>query len=287
MAPFHISLDDCQILRAFLYQTQLISIARLLDCDVSGLQKKVARISKDHGFLHKVSGHWELSETGRNLATWMDQIQISQSETLHRQIERKIATRVWIAEQLLIPNLKTLNGPSNGIPRLKVQTTFVDLEASLLKGLTDFVIACTPPNNPSIIHRVIGKEDWIAVAPITWKTKILSNSDIPKFLASQPFIRHCEFNAEKILGDLDLNTNETLSTDSFISIRSAIQNKLGWSYMPRFAVLNELKMGTLFEIPFPPVKNGYLTLWWMRDRKDLHQVAQLMQKWLGEIIKTD
>lgn len=108
-----------------------------------------------------------------------------------------------------------------------------------------------------------------------------------EFLAVQPFIRHSDINLEKMLGGIQLTNDEVLVIDSLIGVRAAVQNELGWSCVPRFAVQRELRMGSIMELPLSNLGSGHLSLWWMRERKDLNQDAQRLQKWLGASISGD
>lgn len=274
-----ISTDDCLILSAFKDATSLREAAAHLSCDPAGLLRKVQRISDEHGFLQKLSGRWTLTASGKVMADWVEKSIEDQKKTLLGQSALRIATTMWLAEELVIPGLKNLKNKFSKQINYQISCPAKNFESHLLDGSCDFVIVCHPPEDPAIAHKQLFKEEWVVIAPKKWKeqNKSLSIND----LLNRPFIRHAQVNPDTFgLNSEELSAITSMTVDNLISVRTAVKEGLGWSIVPRPLVSQLIKTGFLIEIKYSVEMDRKLCLWWLRSRSESKKLSGIISTWL-------
>lgn len=279
MNEFIVSPEDCLILRAFKDANSLREAAKVLNCDPAGLLRKVQRISEDHGFLQKMNGRWTLTSSGKSMAAWVEESIATQKKILMGNSSLRISSTTWLLEQFLIPNLKDLKVKMSGETSFQFSTPQVGFESQLLEGSCDYVIVCHPPEDPGIAHKQLFKEEWIAVAPMSWKEKNqpLTLDD----LLIRPFIRHGKLNPDLFgLNPTELSAITLITADNLISVRAGVKEGEGWSVVPKMLVSDLLKSKKILQIDYTIEMDRKLCLWWLRSRLDSKRKSGVINSWL-------
>lgn len=269
MENFAISPDDCLILRAFKETSSLREAAKLLNCDPAGLQRKTQRISEEHGLLQKIEGRWGLTDSGLALVGWLEESIAAQNKLVMGNATIRLASTMWLTELFLIPNLSLLKNKAH----IHITTPGKEVEKQLITGACDFVIVCHPPEDPAIAHKQLFKEEWVVVAPTSWKNKG-AKLDI-QTLMQKPFIRHEQMNPD-IFSFHDLSQTTVLTVDNLIGVRSAVLNSLGWSAVPKILVHDLLKDKKIIAIDHEIEMDRKMCVWWLRRRADSKKLSPLI-----------
>ena len=285
MENFPISPDDCLVLKAFKDSSSLREAAQLLACDPAGLTRKAQQISNQSGFLQKVNGRWQVTARGLDLVAWAEASIQTQKRILFDRSSLRIASTMWLSEEILIPNLRKLNEEFSKKTSFSLSVPSKSFEGSLIEGSVDFVVVCHPPENPEIEHKQIATENWVLIAPNSWKKDLHGKSEkILEELSRRPFVRHADINLDLLLPVLEKTQDADYTFDNLIGIRSAVSEGLGWSLVPRFLVDRHLKEKYLFEIPYDlPVTDRKVCLWWLRNRYETKRQSVQISSWLKEI----
>ena len=283
METFDISPDDCLVVHAVGRSKSLREAAALLNCDPASLVRKVQRIFTQHGLLLKIKGRWVPTEKGRRMAEWAEEGIHSQKVLLDERPRVRIATTMWMAEQVLIPNMEALSTESRRRYLWSIRTPKQEFEDDLISGFSDFAIVCHAPYDPAIGHKKVARENWIAVAPAAWgvETAKLPPRDLIKFLKERPFIRHAEINPDAILETGMADRISDFLVDNLISVRSAVEHGLGWSCVPEILVRSSLKRRTIVPLRLATRVSGDVCLWWLRTRPSSAQTVKTLAKWLA------
>lgn len=274
MENFIISPEDCLILRAFKEASSLREAAKLLNCDPAGLQRKTQRISEEHGLLQKREGRWGLTESGLALVGWVEESITAQKKVVQGNSSIRLATTMWLMELFLIPNLSLLKNKNP----LFISTPD-NVEKELISGACDFVIVCHPPEDPAIAHKQLFKEEWVVIAPASWKNKNPKLS--MESLRSKPFIRHASMNPD-IFSFEDLSANTALTVDSLIGVRAGVLQGLGWSVVPKILVYDLIKEKKLVAIDHPIEMDRKMCVWWLRRRADSKRLSSSICQFLSD-----
>lgn len=283
MEKFLIPPEDCLILKAFKETQSLREAAILLQCDPAGLTRRVQHISSEYGVIQKVNNRWQLTSAGIDLVAWTEASIQSQKKTLSGKSNIRIATTMWLAESILIPNFKDLKKAFDEKNSFSFSVPNKEFELALMDGSTDFVIACHAPENPEIEHKKIIEEEWVIVVPSAWKLK--NGSDLLE-LKNRPFIRHNDLNADLFIPELASDIKEgPISFDNLIGIRSAVKEGLGWSIVPKLLVKKDLEERTLVAVPYHfTMSDRKVCVWWLRNRFDSRKISPKISHWIRDII---
>ena len=116
---------------------------------------------------------------------------------------------------------------------------------------------------------------------ITWKKDLtgLKNEKIQEFLNKRPFIRISSLHPDQTLGFIP-RTNAELSVEGVIGVRAAVKSGIGWSCIPGYSIIQELKDHEVLKVDLPSKTRGDLSLWWMRSRKDSADYVKLLSQWM-------
>lgn len=286
MERYQISPEDCLILKAFKEASTLREAAKLLSCDPAGLLRKVQRISSDFGYLQKTGGHWRLTATGVSLAAWTEETIKSQKQLLLQDRTISIASTTWLSERLITKHLSQLDRRLDSKYKFHLKVPEKNFENFLKEGETDFVIVCHPPEDPSIAHKQVCEEEWAAAFSAQLKRKIESPelSD----LIDKPFIRHSQMNPEIFLSSENAaNLKIHFHYDHLIGVRSAIVNDLGWSFVPKILISQEINNKEIYTAKEPIKMNRKVCVWWLRQRIDLKNIASHVCQWVGDSCKKE
>lgn len=284
MNTYLIPPNDCLLILAFKRNATIRDAAQALGCDAGGLLRKVHRIAREHGVLEKTGGHWQLTPKGTTLISWVEETIQSQQRLLQSSSTVRIATTMWLSEQIIIPSLGKLKRELKQESNFLITTPVKSLENEMILGQTDFVIACHPPHDPLIAHKKIIKEEYRVIVPGSWNKDIKnkSESSILEFLASRPYIRHNYLNPDVFL-DYFINRkiDHEITVDHLIGVRSAVINGLGWSCVPALLVKEESQSNLrLIKLKNEIPSESHLCLWWRRDNRDSKRIVETMAQWL-------
>lgn len=280
MESFPVSPEDCLILRAVHQSASLREAARALGCDAAGLLRKVQRIADEAGVLRKVDGKWRLTDSGVLLVGWVEESILSQKNLLERERTLRLSCYLWMAEQFVLPALKDLITRLPEGAGVQVCGTDSDFEGELLRGKTDFVIACHPPHDPLIAHKNIAPEEWVVLAPAEWARRgRLKHVDDVK---DRPFVRHKDMNPD-LLMPMEDGLAEGLVVDSHIGVRAAVVNGLGWSFLPRVVGREAVKSGHAVELAHDFRMDRVLSVWWLRHVRHAKNLAPAVCAWAKDV----
>lgn len=283
MLKFTIPPEYCLIINAFNQTDSLRGAAALLEIDPPSLVRKVQKISSEYGYLQKVGNRWAVTESGRRIAQWTDEVIQSQANlTLEKSVLR-ISSFSWFAEEMLIPEyhrLKKLLRPNQSCA---FKMTASNLEQELIQGRTDLVIQGHPPTDPTIAYKRISSHNWVVVIPYSWKKQFINLNDyqILELLQKKNFIRHIGLNPEKVLGFQPIMKSH-ITADSVIGLRSAVVHEEGWSTLPAMSVHNYIREKKLIKLNLPTHLKDDVSVWWLRARKDMTETAKITAKWASE-----
>jgi len=286
MIKFAIDPEYCLILKAMNEADSLRKAAILLETDAPALVRKVRKIADEHGLLQKNGQKWSLTERGRQLALWTDQVMATQSEALKEEVDVRISSFAWLSEEILIPNSNTLINKKNAQIKLHFNMVAPDNENELIHGRTDYVIQGHPPIDPLIAYKKIKKLDWLVVVPISFRQKIskLQPEQIISLLQKEPFIRHTQIRPESVLG-FNLESLSHISANSVLGVRSAVVSGIGWSVLPALSIQNYVINNRLLVVPaIKTFLSDEVSIWWLRSRKDMSATTKEMVNWLSGII---
>jgi len=280
MDRYTIPPDDCLVLLAVKEASSLREAARRLGCDPAGLLRKVQRLAKDHGLLQKVRGKWSLTASAQPLVTWTQESILGQRRAILGQEVIRLASTAWFAERILIPELRTASTLFPGKLAMRLSTPGQGFESALLEGDCDFVVACHPPENPSIAHKQIQPEAWSVIAPLgmlAGRKRAVSLGD----LRNANFILHSEVNPNALIPvDLPFEIQSSLSFDNLVGIRAAVRNELGWSFVPTALVAEELVSGEIIQVGERYELDRKICLWWLRGSFESKKRLPPMLTWI-------
>ena len=288
MTNYLIAPEDCQIVHKFRSAKSLRSVAEELNCDPSGLLRKVHRIASDHNLLLKVNGKWELTKKGHAVAKWVDESLLSQKQAISASDSMKIGTTTWFSEQLIVPSLTKLKEELPDTKDFHILTPG-NPEQALLNYEVDFNITCYIPNDPLISYKKIRKEKWVVVVPKKWATKLkdAGPEQAIKFLSKQTFIRHPELNLHKVFPQVVNTIENFLVIDHMLGIRSALANGLGWSCIPELLTKSPQFKNSISIVNIPTEHDHEVCLSWLRSRHDIKPICQKLTKWLVEELNSE
>lgn len=280
---FAIPPEYCLIINAFSRASSLRAAAGILNVDPPSLVRKVKIISSEYGYLEKIGNRWVVTEAGRRVAQWTDEMLQSQSELVFEKSPLRISSFTWLAEEMLIPEYHRLRILLRGKYDCSFKITASNHEQELLQSRTDLVIQGHAPTDPGIAYKKVGTFNWVVVTPYSWKAVLIrkNRQEIKKFLSEKPFIRNANMNPEIALHFIP-GVISDIAVDGVIGIRSAVVHQEGWSVLPAMAVHLYLKNEKLFMVDLETHVKDEISVWWIRSRKDMSAVAKLILKWMSE-----
>lgn len=283
MMKFAIPPEYCLIINAFSQAESLRGAAALLGMDPPALVRKVHKIAAEFGYLQKVGNRWMVTEAGRRIAQWTDEMMLSQAELSEEKSVLRISSFSWLAEEMLIPEFHKLQKLLKPNQHCTFKMNASNQEQELLQSRTDLVVQGHAPNDPSIAYKRISTHNWVVVAPYSWKKRFvqLNSNETIERLQNKPFIRHAQINPELILG-FQPTIKSYVTTDSVIGLRSAVYHGEGWSALPAMAATRYLKEDKLVKVNIPTFLKDDVSVWWVRGRKDLTEIAKSTAKWIAQ-----
>jgi DNA-binding transcriptional LysR family regulator len=280
---FPIPPEYCLIINAFNRASSLRAAAGILNVDPPTLVRKVRIISSEYGYLEKIGNRWVVTEAGRRVAQWTDEMIQSQSELIFEKSPLRISSFAWLAEEMLIPEYVQLKPLFKHRYDCSFKITASNHEQELLQSRTDLVIQGHAPTDPSIAYKKLGAYNWVVVIPYSWKNAFIGKSkqETQELLNKKPFVRNANLNPENALGFVPAMSAD-LSADGVIGIRSAVVHEEGWSVLPAMSVLQYLKNKKIYKIDLETHIKDEVSLWWIRSRKDMSSIAKIILKWMSE-----
>lgn len=282
MLKFAIPPEYCLIINAFNQSNSLRGAASILGMDPPSLVRKVQKIAYEYGYLQKVGNRWSVTEAGRRVALWTEEVMQSQNELAKEKSMLRISSFAWLAEEMLIPQFPKLKKLLKEGQTCTFKLTAHNQEQELLQGRTDLVLQGHAPTDPSIAYRKISSYNWAVVVPYAWKsifTGLNENQTIER-LHKENFIRHSDLNPENALG-FQPTTRSSMSADAVIGLRSAVANGDGWSVLPAMSVHNYVRDKRLLKLNLPTHIKDEVSVWWVRARKDMSETSRAVAKWIS------
>ncbi|MEK6772776.1 MAG: LysR family transcriptional regulator [Bdellovibrionota bacterium] len=281
MLKFTIPPEYCLIINAFNQADSLRGAASILGIDPPSLVRKVQKISGEFGYLQKVGNRWALTEAGRRVAIWTEEIIQSQNELAQEKSILRISSFAWLAEEMLIPEFPKLKKLLKENQSCAFKLTAHNQEQELLQGRTDLVIQGHAPTDPSIAYKKISSYNWVVVIPYSWKKIFagLNENQTLALLHKKNFIRHIDLNPENALGFQPTN-RAIMTANAVIGLRSAVVNGEGWSVLPAMSVHNYLSDRRLTKLNVPTYIKDEVSVWWLRARKDMAETSKIVGKWV-------
>ena len=273
---FELSSTECEVIYQFERNHSLEELAIKLGKDISVVSRNIKSIAEKSDVFEKRNGRWLLTEKGLALNKWTEESIYSQRLLLNRQKNITIASTREFASRILMPKINQLAGISD--TTISIKSSDDGIEKLLLSGQADFGFDCGRPTDPLIAFKTVAKESFALVASKDFikKHKIknkqdLFNADYLHFTRSSLFI----------LGNDD-GSKRNFGTFSDIStLREACKLGHGWSILPYYTVVSELKEGTLKIIPGHKSNHMLFGVWWVRDRKSISPWVEKALLWLA------
>lgn len=281
MLKFAIPPEYCLIINAFNQSNSLRGAASILGMDPPSLVRKVQKIAFEYGYLQKVGNRWSVTEAGRRVALWTEEVMQSQNELAKEKSMLRISSFAWLAEEMLIPQFPKLKKLLKDGQTCTFKLTAHNQEQELLQGRTDLVLQGHAPTDPSIGYKKISSYNWVVVVPYGWKNLFagLTENQTIELLQKKNFIRHVDLNPEYALG-FQPATRSIMSADAVIGLRSAVAHGEGWSVLPAMSVHNYIRNQKLAKINFPTHIKDEVSVWWVRARKDMNETSKILAKWI-------
>lgn len=282
MLKFAIPPEYCLIINAFNQSDSLRGAAAILGVDPPSLVRKVQKIAFEFGYLQKVGNRWSVTESGRRVALWTEEVMQGQAELAKEKSMLRISSFAWLAEEMLIPQFSKLKKFLNAGQTCAFKLTAHNQEQELLQGRTDLVLQGHAPTDPSIAYKKISSYNWVVVVPYTWKAMFtgLNESQTIELLHKKNFIRHMDLNPENALG-FQPSTRSSMTADAVIGLRSAVIHGEGWSVLPAMSVHNYIRQKKILKLNLPTHIKDEVSVWWVRARKDMSETSKAVAKWVS------
>lgn len=281
MEEFLISPEDGRVLIALEEAASLREAARRLRCDPAGLFRRVQKLARQFALVRKVRGRWVPTERGQAVMAWTHESMLSQKRLLAGQRFVRLGSTSWLSERVLIPALPRLRARVGTITRVEFTVPEGSFEKSLLRGANDFIVACHPPEDPAIMHRRICREQWLAVV-----SKRLAGSRAgAKALERLPYVHHSRASLDGFqLASESAHDGLLVMADNLTGVRAAVIAGLGWSFVPKILVAEELRAGMLQQMEIKRAQDEAMDrricLWWLRESEQANALAGSLTSWL-------
>lgn len=272
------------IVNAFSQTSTLRGAAQMLGMDPAALVRKVQTISQEYGYLEKIGRRWTVTDKGRKVAYWTEEM-INSQKILAEDVPRlRVSAYSWLIEEALIPHYESLNEAFKEKFRWSFKMGGSDLESDLIHNRTDFVIHGKAPMDPSIAHQRIINYPWVAVAPYSWKKSVsgIPQKQLVDFLNTKSFCRHADLNPITALNYLPEKIHDLIA-DGVIGLRSAVINEMGWSALPAMSIQRALKENKVIKLNLPITYTDNVSIWWIRSRKDISKYSKQIANWIQKI----
>jgi DNA-binding transcriptional LysR family regulator len=274
---FELSSNECEIIYQFERSQSLEELALLLGRDISVISRNIKSIAEKSDVFEKRNGRWMLTEKGFALNKWTEESIYSQRMVLQQQKSLTIASTREFASRILMPKILELTGDSN--TTVSIISSDNGVEKLLLTGQADFGFDCGRPTDPMLAYKNVAKESFALVASKQYikdhkikHKKDLKEADYLHFTRSSLYILGDEAGAKRSFG-----TFSDIST-----LREACKLGHGWAVLPYYAVVSELKEGSLKIIPGHKSNHMHFGVWWVRERKSVAPWVEKAMTWLSE-----
>lgn len=285
---YEIDPQDCLLLYAIYQAGSIKAASHTLKKDPSVVLKRVQKISRDTVFIEKMNGSWTLTEKGKKIALWAKEMQLSQKAVLDAPTALRLGATMFFIERIIVPQLtksplKELSLNHN----LEILCPTDGLEAAILRGSIDIAFACGRPNDPQVGFKKVCDERWSIVCSPKLAQKIQGKTIESRMieLLNLSFLRHKSLVPEQML-KIDRHKIKTLLTfDTVAGLRSSAINGLGWTLLPRAAVLDEIQSGNLIDLSTKlqiNLKNDFLGIWWLKENKSVKSHIAPIIRWLSD-----
>ena len=280
LKPFHfpISSEETELLVNLKTHITVHALAKIYRRDISVLSRKLAALSKSHPVLNKVNGRWVLTNQGENIVNWAQDSLRSLSKTTLTKENIRIATTREFASRVLAHSLSSLFDLNK--TAIEIIPDDNGIEELILNGSADFGFDCDAPFDPLIQFKLVADEDMGIVCAPRFSKKL---SDQIISLHPHDYI-HNYRNDLAVFYDLIKKTAEPkLIAHDIATVRALCVQGQGWSFLPWYAVQEEVRGGALVFSLHPKLIRLKYGIWWLRDRKHLQPHITNSVRWLSKI----
>ena len=276
---FELSSHECEIVFQFERNQTLEELAQKLGKDISVVSRSIKSIALKSDVFEKRNGRWILTEKGFALNKWTEESVYSQKLILSQQKSLTIASTREFASRILMPQIKKL--AKGNETTISVVSSDEGVEKLLLSGQADFGFDCGRPVDPLIAYKAVARESFVLVASKDYikSNKIKQKNDL-KDNDYLHFSRSALYSVSNNSGEVLKRTFGTFNDIS--TLREACKLGLGWSVLPYYAVVSELKNGELKIIPGHKNHPMMFGVWWVRERKSISPWVEKALLWLSE-----
>lgn len=272
---FFINSEDAEILSLLESSENLREIASRFGRDVSVISRRLQKISEDFHFIEKVDGRWRLNKSGLRFNQWTRNAINEQKKYLVGTEEITIGMSREFASRIFIPEMKDFY---KEFSQIKLLTSDEGIEGLILDRLIDVGFDCGTPYSPDVAFKKVCPENLLICAgPKFLEKESIQNT---KDLVGKPYI-HYPGNSLSVIQEITKNHLEIkLSVSDISSLREALIADHGWSLIPRFTVLEELKNKKLLEIKGHEIKPLSYGVWWHKNQQKKHRLIEFSLEWL-------
>jgi DNA-binding transcriptional LysR family regulator len=274
---FELSSAECEIIYQFERTQSLEELAIQLGKDISVVSRNIKSIAEKSNVFEKRNGRWGLTEKGFALNKWTEESIYSQRLILKQQKNITIAATREFSSRILLPAIEQLTKDSE--TTISIISSDNGIEKLLLGAQADFGFDCGRPTDPLISHKTVARESFALVAS---KQYIKNNKIKHKDDLNDSDYLHFTRSALYILGNDD-GRKKSFGTFSDIStLREACKLGHGWTILPYYTIVSELKEGSLKIIPGHKSNHMLFGVWWVRDRKSILPWVEKALSWLSD-----
>lgn len=272
---FYINSEDAEILSLLETCENLREIAANFGRDVSVVSRRLQKISEDFHFIEKINGRWCLNKSGLRFNQWTRNAILEQKKYLGQSTEITVGMSPEFASRIFIPEMRNFYTEFSPI---RILTSDESIEGLILDQLIDVGFDCGIPYSPDVIFKKVCPENLLICAG----PKFLQRENIhsAKDLSGKPYIHLARNSLSHIQEITKYNVNIKLTVSDISSLREALIAGHGWSLIPKYCVLEELKNKRLSEVrglDFKPLSYG---VWWNRTTAINHKLIEFSLEWL-------
>lgn len=272
---FYINSEDAEILSLLETCENLREIATRFGRDVSVVSRRLQKISEDFHFIEKIEGRWRLNKSGLRFNQWTRNAINEQKKYLVGAEEVTIGMSREFASRIFIPEMKDFY---KEFSQIKLLTSDEGIEGLILDRLIDVGFDCGIPYSPDVAFKKVCPENLLICAGPKFieREEIKSARDLP----GKPYV-HYGRNSLSTIQEITRHQVEIkLSVSDIGSLREALLSGHGWSLIPRYCVLEELRTKKLVEIRGFDLKPLSYGVWWNKNRPKNDPLVDFSLEWL-------
>lgn len=284
MSTFSLSHSELELLLAFESSPSLEGLSKKLLRDPTVISKQLKRLAEHHEVLTKHGGRWVLTSLGYELnRASRDFIQSLDSIFLHKKHIR-IGTNREFAARVLAPHTRHLQ-KITGATSVTLNAYAHGVHDALLHGEIDFGFDCGRPFSPEIEFRQMMNERIVVVCSQHYFEEHELATDTDQDLTALPHIVCDRLSVAALTPKTPspVVASCTYWTNDIATARAMCVASMGWSWLPEYAVIQELQSGLLVRVRGDAMTEKY-GVWKLRARKALQRDFEVLGEWLGRLV---